>query len=378
MKRTYIAGAALLALAALPLLAQKPVRVRQVAVVPEVAAFDAPAGHSYLGVGVADLTSDRVQALKLKDDRGVEILQVDQDAPAGKAGLKEHDVIVSFNGTPVESEEQFKRLMRETPPGRTVSLEFMRDGQPQSLKVQLADRKKMESSVFPREGRGQRGFAFAMPPMPPMPAMPDFPHMMDQTIIRTRTNSGVTLESLSPQLGDFFGVKNAEGMLVRSVQKGSPADTAGIKAGDVIVRIGDQKITDRADWNDAVRSSTNGKITVVIVRDKKEQTLSMSVPGRKGPDSSALFERESPDVNDVAEGALDCDLTGVGEAVNDALENVQRELSDNQSELSQNLAESMRLASSELSAHKSEIAKAMQDAQRALQNLHIQFRSDMQ
>src|SRR5579872_4615270 len=162
MKRRYIAAIALIAVTALPLAAQKTVRVRR-APTAVIADFDSPVSRSYLGVGVSDLTNDRVQALKLKDDRGVEITQVDQDAPAGKAGLKEHDVIVNFNGTPVESLEQFKRLMRETPPGRTVSLDIMRDGQQQTVKVQLADRKQLESSVFVRE---EPGFAMAMPAMP--------------------------------------------------------------------------------------------------------------------------------------------------------------------------------------------------------------------
>jgi serine protease Do len=68
------------------------------------------AGHSYLGVDIRDVTTDRLAALKLKEERGVEITMVDADAPAGKAGLKEHDVILEFNGTAVESEEQIRRL----------------------------------------------------------------------------------------------------------------------------------------------------------------------------------------------------------------------------------------------------------------------------
>src|SRR5437899_10129323 len=82
-------------------------------------------------------------ALKLKDERGVEITMVDQDAPAGKAGLKEHDVILEFNGTVVESEEQLRRMIREVPPGRTVSLGISRDGNPMKMSVQLAAHDKV-------------------------------------------------------------------------------------------------------------------------------------------------------------------------------------------------------------------------------------------
>jgi len=404
MKRVYRSGIAILALASLPLAAQSASKVRHVSPAPEVAEVESSSGRSYLGVGVVDLNSERVQSLKLKDDRGVEVSQVDQDAPAGKAGLKEHDVIVGFNGTPVESQEQFKRLMRETPPGRTVSLDVMRDGQQQAIKVQLADRKKLESTVWPHE---PREFVFAMPAMPampPMPAMPDYPRAWtDRTITRVRSVSGATLESLTPQLGDFFGVKNGEGMLVRSVQKGSPAESAGLRAGDVIVRVGDQKITDSSDWSEALRNGKNGKVSVVIVRDKKEQTLSLSVPLRKGPDSSALYENESPETEQVLEAAagaveglepfmeeqmedgasvawdsLDGMRSEIDQTLGKASEQLHREMIDDRGELNRNLSESLKMACAKLKEQTPAIANAMREAQHAIENLRIQFGSDMQ
>ncbi|HEU5400941.1 MAG TPA: PDZ domain-containing protein, partial [Terriglobales bacterium] len=75
---------------------------------------------AYLGVDVSDVDSDRVAALHLKEETGVEVLGVDQDAPAGKAGIKEHDVILAVSGTKIESEEELRRVIRETPPGRTI------------------------------------------------------------------------------------------------------------------------------------------------------------------------------------------------------------------------------------------------------------------
>src|SRR5947199_10473392 len=87
---------------------------------------DAMSGGSYLGVDTRNVTSERLGTLKLKEEKGVEVTMVDQDAPAGKAGLKERDVITSMNGTEVQSVEQFRRLIRETPPGGAVSLGVMR------------------------------------------------------------------------------------------------------------------------------------------------------------------------------------------------------------------------------------------------------------
>ena len=398
MKRIYISGFALLLIAAIPLIAQKTSRIRPVAFTGE-GEFEGTSGHSYLGVGVSDLNNDRVKALKLKDDRGVEIVQVDQDAPAGKAGLKEHDVIVSFNGTPVESQEQFKRLMRETPPGRTVALNIMRDGQPQAVRVQLADRKRLESSVWPHP---PGSFPFVTAPTPPMPPMVDFPRSWNsETIMRARSTVGVTLESLTPQLGDYFGVKNGEGLLVRSVQKGTPAESAGLRAGDIIVRVGDQKITDNSDWSDAIRNNKDGKIAVVIVRDKKEQTLSMSVPSRRGSDSSALRDDESGEVADVLEDAqslddveplvedgienginqaakaLTCNQHKINQAMKKAMEELHRQLNENQKEINRSIRESMKTASAGMKARNAEIDRAMREARRAMENMRIQFGSEM-
>jgi len=379
MKRIYLIAIVFPGVAALPLMAQKAATIRHISATPITVEFQAAASRSYLGVGVADISAERVQALKLKDDRGVEIVQVDQDAPAGKAGFKEHDVIVAFNGTPVESQEQFKRLMRETPPGRTVSMNIMRDGQPQTIKVQLADRKKLESSVWPHE---PQDFAMVMPPSPPMPPMPDFPRAWaEQSITRIRSTSGVTLESLTPQLGDYFGVKNGEGMLVRSVQKGSAAETAGLRAGDVIVKVGDQKISDNSDWREALRNGKDGKVSVTVVRDKKELTLSISVPARRGSDSSALILEDSPETELavasaadaienveplIEDGKLTIDGSEINRAMRKAMEQLHRELIDNRSNINRNISGSLKLASAELKAHGAELRKAMREVSRAL------------
>jgi serine protease Do len=400
MKHIYIAGFTLLACACIPVSAQqRTTKVYRFNGRPVIADFEA-ASRSYLGVGVNDLSSDRAQALKLKDDRGVEITSVDQDAPAGKAGLKQNDVIVAFNGTPVESAEQFKRLMRETPPGRTISLDLVRNGQPQNIKVQLADRKKLESSMWPHESGD---FALAMPavpPTPPIPAMPAFPRMWDQTIVRTRSNSGATVESLSPQLGDYFGVKNGEGLLVRSVQKGSAADSAGLRAGDVIVRVGDQKISDNSDWSEALRNAKDGKVSVVVVRDKKEQTLTLTVPARRGSESSALIPDSEtviessvaalnnlePMVEESIEESLDSTIDAfadhqyeINQAMRKAIQQLHRQLIDQRGIMNKNIGPSMKLASAQLKAHSADIQRAIDQAQQAIEAAPIEcHNSDMQ
>ena len=244
---------------------------------------------SYLGVDITDITPERVSALKLKDERGVEITMVDQDAPAGKGGLKEHDVILTMNGTNVESGAQLRRMIRETPPGRVVTFGVSRDGQPLALKVQLADRHKTAAYAH-----HSKDFKFEMPPMP---SLPDFDLPVSVVVVHSSMRSGLMVENITPQLGEFFGVKNGKGVLVRSVEKGSRAERSGFRAGDVIVRVNDQTVHDTSDFTHALRSTSGGAVAVGIVRDKKEQTLTLSLPEQKS--SGEIFDEalDAPEID---------------------------------------------------------------------------------
>ncbi len=201
---------------------------------------------------------------------------VDQDAPAGKAGLKEHDVILRVNGAEVESVEQLRRMIHEIPAGRVVTIGLSRNGQPMTIKAQLADRKKSFSW-----SNGQKDFKFEMPAIPAMPAMPSMPDIdipVSIVVVHSSTRSGLMIENLTPQLGDFFGAKNGEGVLVRSVEKGSRAEKAGFRAGDVVVRVNGESINDAGDFTRAVRSRKDNKASIGIIRDKKEQTITLTLP----------------------------------------------------------------------------------------------------
>lgn len=277
------------------------------------------AGRSYLGVDIRDITTDRLAPLKLKEERGVEVTMVDQDAPAGKAGLREHDVILDFNGTAVESEEQLRRLIRETPPGRTVAIGISRDGAPMKINVELADHSKLLG----------KNRILAIPPIPPLPEMPDFSNRFDvpgniYVLRNTSAIMGVQTENLTSQLGEFFGVKNGEGVLVRSVEKGSPAEKGGLKAGDVIVRVGDEKLSDRSDFSRIMRKyRSGGKLNLVVVRDKHEQTFSVELPARGAKESSLnyidldemhdLLDDLQPDIQSAVESARQMAKANAGE-----------------------------------------------------------------
>ncbi|MGC2193697.1 MAG: PDZ domain-containing protein [Terriglobales bacterium] len=311
---------------------------------------------AYMGVDITDVTPERVPALKLKDERGVEVTMVDQDAPAGKAGLKEHDVILTMNGTNVESGAQLRRMIRETPAGRVVTLGISRDGQPLTIKVQLADRRKSVAW-----GPRPKDFKFEMPAMP---NMPDFDVPVSVVVVHSSMRSGLMVENITPQLGDFFGVKNGKGVLVRSVEKGSRAEKSGFRAGDVIVRVNDQSVRDTSDFSHAIRSTTTGSVTVGIIRDRREQNLTLPLPERK--DSGDLLEEtfEAPDIE--AETRIDLgevrnEMAQIQPQMQFALQESKRALEEAKPEMER----AQRAMVEELVRQKPEIERAMREARAA-------------
>ncbi|MFZ3340157.1 MAG: PDZ domain-containing protein [Terriglobales bacterium] len=290
-------------------------------------------GSSYLGVDIADVTSERLSELKLKQEEGAEITMVDQDAPAGKAGLHEHDVILSMNGTAVESAAQLRRMIKETPPGRVVSLGISRDGQPMTIKVQLADRKKSVSWT-----PENHEYKFEMPPMP---SIPDIDIPISVVIAHSSLRSGLVVENITPQLGDFFGVKGGKGVLVRTVEKGSRGEKAGFRAGDVIVKVNDQLVHDSSDFTHALRESRSGSAAVTVMRDKREQTITITLPGRK--DSGMVID-ESMDLDELADEtqlAVDHARTAMArvnpEILEKSLESAREELEKAENNCKENL-----------------------------------------
>jgi len=289
--RKYI----LTSIALLPLLLSFSHAAQSWPIDPSSQPFGVPSEESgtgaYLGVDISDITSDRLGALKLKEEQGVEITMVDQDAPAGKAGIKEHDVILTMNGTAIESGAQLRRMIREMPAGRMVTFGISRDGQPLTIKAQLADRGK--TFVYAPKAKD---FHIEVPPIP---NLPDFDMPFSVVVVHSSARSGLMVENITPQLGEFFGVKNGNGVLIRSVDKGSRADKAGFRAGDIIVRVNDQPVHDTSDFSHAMRSRNGSSVTVNVIRDKKEQNLSLPLPERKDKDSGDMIQEESLEIPDI-------------------------------------------------------------------------------
>jgi len=224
--------------------------------------------QSFLGVGVAEISGNRARELKLRDEYGVEITRVEDDSAAAKAGLKTGDVVLEYQGQRVEGMEQFIRLVRETPAGREVKLTISRGGSTQTVSVVMGSQKG--PAVL-----GRNGEWFDMPAMPVMPAIqvPDTPRLFTAW---SSSMLGIEAEGLNEQLGEYFGVK--EGVLVRSVAAGSAAEKAGMKAGDVLVKVDQTKVTSPSEVTSAVHSARQRKtFPVEIMRDRHPLTLNVTM-----------------------------------------------------------------------------------------------------
>jgi len=347
-------------------------------------------GSAYLGVDIADVSQDRLGELKLKEEHGVEITMVDQDAPAGKAGLHEHDVILSLNGTTVESAAQLRRMIKETPPGRVVAFGISRDGQPLTIKVQLADRHK---------SMAWQPHLPQMPEIPSMPSMPDFDLPVSVIVVHSGMHSGLMVENITPQLGDFFGVKDGKGVLVRSVEKGSRGDKSGFRAGDVIVKVNDRPVHDTSDFSHALHSSSGPTASVVVMRDRREQTLTLTLPEKK--DSGDFLEDsfDIPSLTAEAEQAINRagdEMARIGPSSEKALqtkcwkdienemqkrqeeiEERQDELNERQQELKEQ-EEEMKENTQDRQQERQERQKALQEAERERQEELQQRQQEMQ
>jgi len=230
--------------------------------------------------------------------------------------LKEHDVILEFNGNRIEGQEQLVRMLHETPAGRQVTLGIVRDSQPMQVKVTLGDRRTLTKKYH---------MATPMAPMPPMVVMPELDIPSIEVISRTYVRSaGMMVDNLTPQLGEFFGVKAGQGVLVRSVEKGSAAEAAGLKAGDVIVKVDTEKINDRNDFSRALRNRGGTKLALGIIREKREQTLDLTLPARSKNQSFMVWPGSTHDVSDFD---FDMDFEGPDmEQLQKELPKIRREL----------------------------------------------------
>jgi serine protease Do len=217
--------------------------------------LQAGTGGSHLGVKLADLDSDRAKSLKLSEVTGALVLAVEENSAADQAGLRSGDVILSYNGEKVLGAQQLGRLVLETPQDRKVTLKIWREGKAKDIVVTTA----APSDVY----MGNSAFA-------PSDFITDIPAPL---MVWKNVVLGFDYEPLSVQLAQFFGVK--QGSLIRSVQPSSPAEKAGIRAGDIITGVAGHSTYSPRDFGTAIRMEQHESkpLTLELSRDRKSITI---------------------------------------------------------------------------------------------------------
>src|ERR1044072_8573923 len=251
---------------------------------------------SYLGVYLEEVTPDRMKELGLAEERGAIVMKVVEGSPAAKAGLKENDVVVSFNAQRVDSMIALRRLLSETPPDRSVQIEVIRGGNHQTMAATLS--KKTQSFAlgspdwngqFLQGEEAQKRAFELLQKQQDGKAFPDFGNFDfvnpgELTIFRGG-RLGISAESLTDQLAEYFGVKEGRGVLAAQVNENSAASKAGLKAGDVIVAIDNEKVDNVNAFVNTLRKKEEGSVALKIIRNRVDQTITVTLEKRQPPAS---------------------------------------------------------------------------------------------
>jgi membrane-associated protease RseP (regulator of RpoE activity) len=219
--------------------------------------------------------------LKLHEERGAVIDGVTSGSGAAKAGLQKNDVIVKWDGQRIESAREVSRQIHETPPGRAVRLGVMRDGREIEVNVTMGERPSPANR-----------FTVVRPAVANVRVRPDIVRPEIVVGAGQRRHLGVELQSMTPQLAEYFGLSKRSGALVIFVFADSPAAKAGLKAGDVILSVGTETVENPADLRRALTGKPEtAEVEFKILRDKQEKTLKVQL--EKGTSSWLL----PPDVD---------------------------------------------------------------------------------
>ena len=272
-------------------LAQHREAIQQLEALPQLADGDDDVnvllegdGSSWLGVELREVNSDTAKELKLPAERGVVLSSIVPDSPAAKAGLKENDVVTEINGQRIEGVAQFRRIIREIPGGRPAQMTVWRDGRAQTLSVTLgkAEDRRHSFKVFTPTPGTPGTFAFAMPEIP---AIPPMEWDGGRFLIGGQPRLGIDAEDLNGQLGAFFGAPDGEGILVREVNPGTPAEKAGVKAGDVITSVNGERVRTIGDLREKLAAKRVARdkdkdhaVKLGVWRNKSELTLTIELP----------------------------------------------------------------------------------------------------
>ena len=242
-------------------------------------------GENFLGVGTQNITAENMSRYNLSQARGVVVSSIVKNSPAERAGLQKDDVIVRFDDEFVTSTRKLTRLINESAPGANVRLTVSRQGGEQQLSVTLGKRDEYQNTLFDTEGnftpqqreefrkRADEARRRAEEFRRNMPNMTDRPFTMT---FGANRRIGIQTTELTEQLGEHLRVEGRRGLLITSVTKDSPADKAGLRAGDVITQVDSEQTARVGDLTRLLNRRNEGEVELKVIRDRKERTFRLT------------------------------------------------------------------------------------------------------
>lgn len=207
----------------------------------------------WLGVQAKNIPERRLNNLKL--DFGLEVIKVYKDSPAEKAGLKEEDILLKINGNSMENVDDMIETIEDMEIDEKITITYLREGKELETEATVSKKKR---NTFVWNGKHKN---------------------LEHFIYNDKSAwLGVSTEKLTNQLRQFFNVPEYLGVLINEVVEDSPAEKFGLKAGDVIIQVGNKEIEDSRDLMKAIdRHEVGDEVDVKVIRDKKEKTLKVTL-----------------------------------------------------------------------------------------------------
>ena len=236
----------------------------------------------YLGILFQNLPDEQDTPIHMKGGSGVEVVMVDHDGPAGKAGLQPHDVIIRLNGQNVANTLSMSKMIHDSAVGNTLSLTVLRGGRQITVNAQLAYRGTVEKEAVarmvaadPPAGGGVvvDEFGEGDPSAAVAPDAASRSRRFLAQVLHTTPFTGLELEAMEPQLAGYFGAPVGVGLLVETVAPGSPAAAAGLRAGDVILKADSIDVKSNGMWVRQLHETRGRGIVLVVLREKQEQRI---------------------------------------------------------------------------------------------------------
>jgi serine protease Do len=198
--------------------------------------------RGWLGVDVQEVTPSLADAFGLRNTQGALVAGVEKDTPAASAGLKRGDIIVKYDGQPVRSERELPEMVAQTPIGKTVPINVLRDGKPLTLDAKIAElHPTNEIASAENQTPGQ--------------------------------SWGLAVQKMTPNLAQELGTSNDHGVVITRVRPDSPADDAGLQRGDIVLEIDHDKVKSTGEFADLAHKAQKEKKPALLLVERGNATM---------------------------------------------------------------------------------------------------------